>query len=120
MCTQNEPSNVNKTRLFRNIYEEGRKNKLYLYHLRIQAQLYPILQDLCNDTQYEVRAIACQSLAPVCKLLGPDITMNMVVPEMSKYLCDESVLVKTSCFQSLIDILDLFEDRKLKFHFILI
>ena len=37
--------------------------------------------------------------------------MNMVVPEMSKYLCDESVLVKTSCFQSLIEILELFEDR---------
>lgn len=69
------------------------------------------MQDLCNDTQYEVRAIACQSLAPVCRVLGPDITMNMVVPEMSKYLCDESVLVKTSCFQSLIEILELFEDR---------
>ena len=33
-------------------------------------QLFPVLLDLCNDTQYEVRALACQSLAPICKIMG--------------------------------------------------
>lgn len=37
--------------------------------------------------------------------------MNMVIPEMSNYLCDESVLVKTSCFQSLVEILEIFENE---------
>ena len=34
--------------------------------------------------------------------------MNMVVPEMSTYLCDESVLVKIACFQSLVETLSIF------------
>jgi hypothetical protein len=72
-------------------------------------QLLPMLLDLCNDTQYEVRAIACQSLAPVCRRLGADLTMSLVVPEMASYLCDESLLVKTSCFQTLVDTLALFD-----------
>lgn len=82
-----------------------------LTHQAVQMQLFPVLLDLCNDTQYEVRALACQSLAPICKIMGPDLTMNMVIPEMSNYLCDESVLVKTSCFQSLVEILEIFEEE---------
>lgn len=38
--------------------------------------------------------------------------MNMVVPEMSNYLCDESVLVKISCFQTLVDILEIFQEEE--------
>lgn len=66
--------------------------------------------DLCNDTQYEIRATACRCLATVSKSLGSEICMDLVVPEMFKFLCDESMLVRTNCFQSLIDLIELFQD----------
>lgn len=72
--------------------------------------IFPVMLDLCNDTQYEIRATACKCLSPVSKSLGSEICMEYVVPEMFKFLCDESMLVRTSCFQSLIDLLDLFQD----------
>ena len=81
----------------------------------VKHQLYPILLDLCNDTQYEVRASGCKSLSVVCKSLGPEMTSSVVIPEMFKYLCDESTLVKTACFQSLVEILTLFNDCKFIF-----
>ena len=37
--------------------------------------------------------------------------MDMVVPEMSNYLCDESVLVKTACFHALVEVLDIFDEQ---------
>jgi hypothetical protein len=37
--------------------------------------------------------------------------MNLIIPEMSNYLCDESILVKTSCFQALVEILEIFEEQ---------
>jgi len=97
-----------------------RKN---IYHLHIsnissvKHQLYPILLDLCNDTQYEVRASGCKSLSVVCKSLGPEMTSSVVIPEMFKYLCDESTLVKTACFQSLVEILTIFNDCKFIFFY---
>lgn len=42
--------------------------------------------------------------------ISPEIAINLVIPEMFKYLYDESSLVKTSCFQSLVEILDILDD----------
>ncbi len=45
--------------------------------------------------------------------------MNLVIPEMSSYLCDESVLVKTACFQSLVEILSIFDHHEDAQHYLL-
>ena len=42
--------------------------------------------------------------------------MDLVLPEMLNYLSDESSLVKTACFQSLVDIVDLLDDEDTKFY----
>ncbi|CAF1034388.1 unnamed protein product, partial [Brachionus calyciflorus] len=103
----------------------SRKSREYLSFLiaksspRLNAQtnanmIFPALLDLCNDTQYEVRATACRALSTVSKSLGSELSMELIVPEMFKFLCDESMLVRTNCFQSLVEILELFQDHDTK------
>jgi hypothetical protein len=76
-------------------------------------ELFPVLLNLCNDIQYDVRASACRGLVGVGEMFGPDLTMDIVIPEVYKLLCDESSVVRTASFETLIQLLPLFEGNLL-------
>lgn len=49
-----------------------------------------------------------------------DLSTQLVLPEILKLAVDESLLVKISCFQCLIDVLPLFEDGNFRYKIFII
>ena len=75
----------------------------------IKHDILPIVQSLCQDVDYEVRACMCRQLDPVARGLGLDSTKSAILPELVELTCDESVAVRLAGLEtvgSMISLLD--------------
>ncbi|XP_068004938.1 serine/threonine-protein phosphatase 4 regulatory subunit 4 isoform X2 [Melanerpes formicivorus] len=75
----------------------------------IKREILPLVKSLCHDVEYEVRACICQQLEHIAQGVGTELTKTVVLPELVELARDESSTVRLAAFETLVNLLDMFD-----------
>ncbi|XP_054017864.1 serine/threonine-protein phosphatase 4 regulatory subunit 4 isoform X2 [Dryobates pubescens] len=75
----------------------------------IKREILPLVKSLCRDVEYEVRACMCQQLEHIAQGVGTELTKTVVLPELVELARDESSSVRLAAFETLVNLLDMFD-----------
>ncbi|NP_001128104.2 serine/threonine-protein phosphatase 4 regulatory subunit 4 isoform 2 [Rattus norvegicus] len=75
----------------------------------IKREILPLVKSLCQDVEYEVRSCMCRQLENIAQGIGTELTKNVVLPELIELSRDESGSVRLAAFETLVNMLDMFD-----------
>ncbi|GAB1297740.1 Serine/threonine-protein phosphatase 4 regulatory subunit 4 [Apodemus speciosus] len=75
----------------------------------IKREILPLVKSLCQDVEYEVRSCMCRQLESIAQGIGTELTKNVVLPELIELSRDESGSVRLAAFETLVNMLDMFD-----------
>ncbi|XP_076777419.1 serine/threonine-protein phosphatase 4 regulatory subunit 4 isoform X2 [Arvicanthis niloticus] len=75
----------------------------------IKREILPLVKSLCQDVEYEVRSCMCRQLENIAQGIGTELTKNVVLPELIELSRDESSSVRLAAFETLVNMLDMFD-----------
>ncbi|XP_055449025.1 serine/threonine-protein phosphatase 4 regulatory subunit 4 isoform X2 [Psammomys obesus] len=75
----------------------------------IKREILPLVKSLCQDVEYEVRSCMCRQLENIAQGIGTELTKSVVLPELIELSRDESVSVRLAAFETLVNMLDMFD-----------
>ncbi|EDL18825.1 RIKEN cDNA 8430415E04, isoform CRA_b [Mus musculus] len=75
----------------------------------IKREILPLVKSLCQDVEYEVRSCMCRQLENIAQGIGAELTKNVVLPELIELSRDESGSVRLAAFETLVNMLDMFD-----------
>uniref|UniRef100_A0A8C6RHG1 Protein phosphatase 4, regulatory subunit 4 n=1 Tax=Nannospalax galili TaxID=1026970 RepID=A0A8C6RHG1_NANGA len=75
----------------------------------IKRELLPLVKSLCQDVEYEVRSCMCRQLENIAQGIGTELTKSVVLPELLELSRDESSSVRLAAFETLVNMLDIFD-----------
>lgn len=76
----------------------------------IKKEILPIVQSLCQDVDYEVRACMCKQLDSVARGIGLESTKNSILPELVELANDEEGAVRLAALETVVHLLSLLDD----------
>ncbi|XP_025298836.1 serine/threonine-protein phosphatase 4 regulatory subunit 4 isoform X4 [Canis lupus dingo] len=79
----------------------------------IKREILPLVKSLCQDVEYEVRSCMCRQLENIAQGIGTELTKSMVLPELIELSRDEGSSVRLAAFETLVNLLDVFDTGKL-------
>ncbi|XP_067941326.1 serine/threonine-protein phosphatase 4 regulatory subunit 4-like [Watersipora subatra] len=77
----------------------------------IKKEILPLVQSLCQDVEYDVRACMCRQLDLVAKGLGLESTKGAILPELVELANDEESSVRLAGLDAVVSILSLLDDE---------
>uniref|UniRef100_A0A8C5NK75 Protein phosphatase 4 regulatory subunit 4 n=1 Tax=Junco hyemalis TaxID=40217 RepID=A0A8C5NK75_JUNHY len=75
----------------------------------VKREVLPLVKSLCQDVEYEVRACMCRQLEHVARGIGTELTKTVVLPELVELARDEGSSVRLAAFETLVNLLDMFD-----------
>ncbi|KAL8608669.1 hypothetical protein ACOMHN_002898 [Nucella lapillus] len=78
--------------------------------LLVQKDILPVVQQLCQDVEHEVRACMCSHLDSVAQGLGSENTKSAILPELVELTNDEESDVRITGLDTVINILSMLDD----------
>ncbi|KAI5767788.1 PPP4R4 [Gulo gulo luscus] len=75
----------------------------------IKREILPLVKSLCQDVEYEVRSCMCRQLENIAQGIGTELTKSVVLPELIELSRDESSSVRLAAFETLVNLLDVFD-----------
>uniref|UniRef100_A0A8C9AT03 Serine/threonine-protein phosphatase 4 regulatory subunit 4 n=1 Tax=Prolemur simus TaxID=1328070 RepID=A0A8C9AT03_PROSS len=75
----------------------------------IKREILPLVKSLCQDVDYEVRSCMCRQLENIAQGIGTELTKSVVLPELIELSRDEGSSVRLAAFETLINLLDIFD-----------
>ncbi|KAH0521067.1 Serine/threonine-protein phosphatase 4 regulatory subunit 4 [Microtus ochrogaster] len=75
----------------------------------IKREILPLVKSLCQDVEYEVRSCMCRQLENIAQGIGTELTKSVVLPELIELSRDESGSVRLAAFETLVNMLDMFD-----------
>ncbi|XP_073923327.1 serine/threonine-protein phosphatase 4 regulatory subunit 4 isoform X2 [Castor canadensis] len=75
----------------------------------IKREILPLVKSLCQDVEYEVRSCMCRQLENIAQGIGTELTKSVVLPELIELSRDEGSSVRLAAFETLVNLLDLFD-----------
>lgn len=81
--------------------------------LVLRQEICGAVQCLCQDVNGDVRAGACQVLAPVALGLGLETTRTHLLPDLVDLCSDEEISVRLAAIHALVDMLPLLDHGQL-------
>uniref|UniRef100_A0A8B9MYR4 Protein phosphatase 4 regulatory subunit 4 n=1 Tax=Accipiter nisus TaxID=211598 RepID=A0A8B9MYR4_9AVES len=75
----------------------------------IKREILPLVKSLCQDVEYEVRTCMCRQLEHIAKGIGTELTKTVVLPELVELARDEGSSVRLAAFETLVNLLDMFD-----------
>ncbi|ELK27054.1 Serine/threonine-protein phosphatase 4 regulatory subunit 4, partial [Myotis davidii] len=75
----------------------------------IKREILPLVKSLCQDVEYEVRSCMCRQLENIAQGIGTDLTKSVVLPELIELSRDEGCSVRLAAFETLVNLLDIFD-----------
>ncbi|CAF1042986.1 unnamed protein product [Adineta steineri] len=79
----------------------------------VENRLLPVFKNFINDTNADIRTLACQKLPIIAQSLESDKVPTMILPLLVILSKDENLTVRQTCFESLLDLRTYFNDSKL-------
>ncbi|XP_077766567.1 serine/threonine-protein phosphatase 4 regulatory subunit 4 isoform X4 [Canis aureus] len=79
----------------------------------IKREILPLVKSLCQDVEYEVRSCMCRQLENIAQGIGTELTKSVVLPELIELSRDEGSSVRLAAFETLVNLLDVFDTGKL-------
>ncbi|XP_072819745.1 serine/threonine-protein phosphatase 4 regulatory subunit 4 isoform X2 [Vicugna pacos] len=79
----------------------------------IKREILPLVKSLCQDVEYEVRSCMCRQLENIAQGIGTELTKSVVLPELIELSRDEGSSVRLAAFETLVNLLDIFDTGKL-------
>ncbi|KAI9090280.1 armadillo-type protein [Phlyctochytrium arcticum] len=64
---------------------------------------------LCQDTDYEVRACMCCQLNAIARAVGTELTIKELLPEYIELVMDEEVVVREAAIENIMQLLNFFD-----------
>lgn len=80
------------------------------YVCRIKKEILPLVQSLCQDVEYEVRACMCRQLDLIAKGLGLESTRCAILPELVELANDEESSVRLAGLDTVVSVLGLLDN----------
>uniref|UniRef100_A0A4W2DZQ7 Serine/threonine-protein phosphatase 4 regulatory subunit 4 n=1 Tax=Bos indicus x Bos taurus TaxID=30522 RepID=A0A4W2DZQ7_BOBOX len=77
--------------------------------LAIKREILPLVKSLCQDVEYEVRSCMCRQLENIAQGIGTELTKSVVLPELIELSRDEGSSVRLAAFETLVNLLDIFD-----------
>ncbi|KAG1681989.1 Serine/threonine-protein phosphatase 4 regulatory subunit 4 [Nymphon striatum] len=77
----------------------------------IKKEILPLVQSLCQDTDYEVRACMCRQLDIVSRGMGFDAAKVSILPELVELSNDEQVHVRLAGIETVVNLLNFLDDE---------
>ncbi|XP_063188758.1 serine/threonine-protein phosphatase 4 regulatory subunit 4 isoform X3 [Chroicocephalus ridibundus] len=75
----------------------------------IKREILPLVKSLCHDVEYEVRTCMCRQLEHIAQGIGTELTKTVVLPELVELARDEGSSVRLAAFETLVNLLDMFD-----------
>ncbi|XP_053923732.1 serine/threonine-protein phosphatase 4 regulatory subunit 4 isoform X5 [Cuculus canorus] len=75
----------------------------------IKREILPLVKSLCQDVEYEVRTCMCRQLEHIAQGIGTELTKTVVLPELVELARDEDSSVRLAAFETLVNLLDMFD-----------
>ncbi|KAM5242643.1 serine/threonine-protein phosphatase 4 regulatory subunit 4 isoform 1-T1 [Hipposideros larvatus] len=75
----------------------------------IKREILPLVKSLCQDVDYDVRSCMCRQLENIAQGIGTELTKSAVLPELIELSRDESSSVRLAAFETLVNLLDIFD-----------
>ncbi|XP_073751931.1 serine/threonine-protein phosphatase 4 regulatory subunit 4 isoform X2 [Callorhinus ursinus] len=75
----------------------------------IKREILPLVKSLCQDVEYEVRSCMCRQLENIAQGIGTELTKSVVLPELIELSRDEGSSVRLAAFETLVNLLDVFD-----------
>ncbi|XP_072480000.1 serine/threonine-protein phosphatase 4 regulatory subunit 4 isoform X2 [Notamacropus eugenii] len=75
----------------------------------IKREILPLVKSLCQDVEYEVRSCMCRQLDIIAQGIGTELTKSVVLPELIELARDESSSVRLAAFETLVNLLEMFD-----------
>ncbi|XP_061215845.1 serine/threonine-protein phosphatase 4 regulatory subunit 4 isoform X6 [Neopsephotus bourkii] len=75
----------------------------------IKRDILPLVKSLCQDAEYEVRTCICRQLEHIAQGIGAELTKTVVLPELVELARDEGSSVRLAAFETLVNLLDMFD-----------
>lgn len=82
----------------------------------IEQDLFVQAMSLCQDTEYEVRAMMCEQLATISRAVSADLVNGRMLDELLDLVSDEILMVRRKAFEALIHMCDVFESSTRSTH----
>ncbi|XP_076441962.1 serine/threonine-protein phosphatase 4 regulatory subunit 4-like isoform X2 [Babylonia areolata] len=77
----------------------------------IKKEILPVVQQLCQDVEHEVRACMCSHLDTVARGLGLENTKSAILPELVELTNDEESNVRIAGLDTIVNILPMLDDE---------
>ncbi|CAF3920027.1 unnamed protein product [Rotaria magnacalcarata] len=78
----------------------------------IENRLLPVFKNFINDTNSDIRALACQKLPIVARLFESNQMLNLILPLFVILSKDDNLNVRQTCFESLLDLSNSLNDSR--------
>lgn len=80
----------------------------------VKKEALPLVQSLCQDVEYSVRACMCRHLDAVTRAIGLETTKNAILPELVEMANDEDSTVRLAAIETVVNMLSLLDDESCK------
>ncbi|KAJ3127944.1 Serine/threonine-protein phosphatase 4 regulatory subunit 4 [Nowakowskiella sp. JEL0407] len=74
-----------------------------------QDKLLPKVQNLCQDTDGEVRSSMCRQLNTIGKTIGLRLSKSLIVPEFQELLLDDDETIRDTALKCLMETIDFWD-----------
>ncbi|CAF3242289.1 unnamed protein product [Rotaria socialis] len=78
----------------------------------IENRLLPVFKNFINDTNSDIRALACQELPILARLFESNQMLNLILPLFVILSKDDNINVRQTCFESLLDLSNSLNDSR--------
>uniref|UniRef100_A0A4W3GX70 Protein phosphatase 4 regulatory subunit 4 n=1 Tax=Callorhinchus milii TaxID=7868 RepID=A0A4W3GX70_CALMI len=79
----------------------------------IKRDILPLVKSLCQDVEYEVRSCMCRQLEYIAQGIGVEQTKSAILPELVELARDEGCSVRIAAFDTIVNLLGLFDSGNL-------
>lgn len=77
----------------------------------IRKEVVPLVQSLCQDTEYEVRGEMCRQLDAVARGIGLEATRSAILPELVELAYDQEETVQLISVETVVRMLPMLDDE---------
>ncbi|CAF4699562.1 unnamed protein product [Rotaria sp. Silwood1] len=78
----------------------------------VENRLLPVFKNFINDTNADIRALACQKLPILAQSLEYNQILNLILPLLVTLSKDDNLAVRQTCFESLLDLSNNLNDSR--------
>ncbi|CAF3653364.1 unnamed protein product [Rotaria sordida] len=78
----------------------------------IENRLLPVFKNFINDTNADIRALACQKLPILAQSFDYSQILNLILPLLVILSKDDNLTVRQTCFESLLDLIFQIDEYK--------